>query len=55
MQTIRELGAGIWTRPWLAGVLHGLTRLHFGLTYAVTSAALGMLSRLFSISQDPLA
>jgi len=54
MQTIRELGANIWSRPWLAGVLHALNRLQLGLTYAAISAALVALHRVF-VCKQPIA
>jgi len=48
MQTIRELGSNLWSRPWLAGLLHGINRLHLGLSYVAISAALAALHRVFS-------
>lgn len=48
MQTIRELGANIWSRPWLAVIIDGLNRLHMGFTYAAASAALVALQRVFA-------
>jgi len=56
MQTIRELGSNLWSRPWLAAVLHGINRLQLGFTYAAISAALVALHGVFgSLVADPIA
>jgi hypothetical protein len=47
MQTIRELGATIWSRPWLQTLMDGLNRLHMGFTYAAISAAMLAIGRMF--------